>query len=48
MFHVKQTPPEHFDVVVNFSFTNTKIAKDHVQNILDVYLANELAQRGRR
>ena len=47
MFHVKHAPPEHFDVVVNFSFTNTKIAKDHVQNILDIDSASESAQRRR-
>jgi hypothetical protein len=43
MFHVKHTPPGHFDVVVNLSFTNTKIAKDHVQNILDIDSASESA-----
>jgi hypothetical protein len=47
MFHVKHTLPVHFDVVVDFSFTNTKIAKDHVQNILDIDSASESAERGR-
>ena len=45
MFHVKHLQPEHSDVVVNFSFTNTKIAKDDVQNILDIDSASESAQR---
>ena len=47
LFHVKHTLPEHSDVVVNFSFTNTKIAKDDVQNILDIDSASESAQRRR-
>ena len=34
-------------VVVNVSFTNTKIAKDHVQNILDIDSAGEPAERRR-
>src|SRR5580700_2996714 len=41
MFHVKHVPPEHPDVVVNDSFTNTKIAEDDVQNILDIDSARE-------
>jgi hypothetical protein len=47
VFHVKHAPPEHFDVVVNVSFTNTKIAKDDVQNILDIDSASESAKRRR-
>ena len=47
MFHVKHVPPEHSDVVVNDSFTNTKIAKDDVQNILDIDSASESAERRR-
>ena len=31
---------------VNESFTNTKIAKDHVQNILDIDPSGEPPQRG--
>jgi hypothetical protein len=47
MFHVKHAPPEFSDVVVNLSFTNTKIAKDDVQNILDIDSASESAERRR-
>ena len=47
MFHVKHALPEHSDVVVNVSFTNTKIAKDHVQNILDIDSASQSAERRR-
>ena len=47
MFHVKHAPPEHSDVVVNVSFTNTEIAKDDVQNILDIDSAGESAKRRR-
>jgi hypothetical protein len=47
MFHVKHAPAEYSDVVVNVSFTNTKIAKDDVQNILDVDSASESAKRCR-
>ncbi len=47
MFHVKHAPPEHCDVDVNVSFTNTEIAKDDVQNILDIDSASESAKRRR-
>src|SRR5208283_1039361 len=47
MFHVKHATPEHCDVDVNVSFTNTEIPKDDVQNILDIDSASESAKRRR-
>ena len=48
MFHVKHSRQRSFDVAVNESFTNAKIAKYHVQNIFDIDSASESAERRRR
>jgi hypothetical protein len=44
MFHVKHDADDTSAKTVNDSFTNTEIAEDRVQDILDINSANESAK----